>query len=185
MAEDTEKLMTCPCCGKLTLELPVKVKEAEMDHYTACLMTGQPYSKTYKLFKGKLQITVTALTDATRDKMNLLMSKFTLIEDDSIKDIANLFIVRLFAMLPVVSINKEKEGISLQATVSSMLDEALSKYNDKEWLEKNYKLLLDSKLTGGISKDIIDKVCAKHLQNAVMLRDSGFDPDFFTDIVQS
>lgn len=185
MAEEKENLTTCPCCGKLTLEIPVKVKDSEMDKYMACLMTGQPYSKTYKLYKGKLQITVTALTDQIKDKMNLLMSKFTLIQDLATKDAANLFIIRLFTMLPIIGIKKDQEELQLQATILPLLEESITHIEDKDWLDKHYKLLLDKKITGGISKDILDKVCAKHLENLVLLKDSGFDTDFFADIVQS
>ena len=184
MSEKERELVECPCCGKPTLELPMKIKDEELDRYTACLLSGEPYSKTYKLYRGKLGITVTALSDETREKMNLLMSKFTMLEEGETKDFANMFILRLFSFLPVVRIDKGEESISLQTTMLQFLEEALTHIGDKEWLDKSYKALLDAKITGGISKDIIDKVCVKHLQNLVLLRDSGFDLDFFEGIVQ-
>lgn len=190
MEEKEKTLIKCPCCGKLTLEPPVKIKDEELDLYTACILTGEPYKKTYSLYNGLLEITVTGLTDEIKEKMNLLTSKFTFIENEEAKDMANLFIVRLFTLLPIVTITKkapdrEPETTVVQSNVLPILDEAFSHLQDKGWLEKHYKMLLDSAFTCGITKTVLDKVCAQHLRTVELLQDNGFDENFFTGIVQS
>ena len=56
-----EELVKCPCCGKLTLTKPIKVKQDQLDKFLACTLTGVPYSSTYKLYKGSLLVTVSEI----------------------------------------------------------------------------------------------------------------------------
>ena len=181
-------LLKCPCCGKLTLEEPVKVKDTELDKYVACMLTGEPYSRSYELYKGLLTITATELSDPLKDKMNLLTSKFSMLQDGELKDIANTFITRLFTLIPITTIavkeGDENKLVDVRGIVEPLLNEALQHIEDKEWLKKAYDKMCAKETVLGISKNILDKVVAKHLENCLLLQDSGFDTNFFEGIVQ-
>lgn len=64
--EEKEKkapeFITCPCCGKPTLVKPLELNGPILDHYIACLVSGVPFSHTYPIYKGKLEVTVSRLT---------------------------------------------------------------------------------------------------------------------------
>lgn len=183
-----QNLIKCPCCGKLTLEPPVKVKDADLDKYVACMLTGEPYNRIYDLYKGALSVKVSELSDILKDKMNLLTSKFSLLEDGEIKDVANIFITRLFTLIPIERITISDKGaeksVDVRAVTIPLLEEALQHVQDKEWLNKAYEKLTAKETVLGVSKNILDKVVAKHLENCVLLQESGFDTNFFEGIVQ-
>lgn len=185
--EETKELIKCPCCGKLTLEKPFKIKEEDLDLYIASITTGVPYSKTYSLYEGKLKLTVCNMDEKTKDKMNLLVTRTNMEEEESLKEAQQLFIMRLFTLLPVIHIEitgKESCSVDLKAVTFPLLDEGLLHYKEKAWLDKAYARLMDPAEVTGVSKIVIDKVVAKHLENYSLLTDSGFDTDFFDVIVQ-
>lgn len=185
--EEKKELVKCPCCGKLTLEKPFKIKDKDLDLYIASASTGIPYSKTYSLYDGKLKLTVCNADEITKDKMNLLVTRTSTEEEEALKEAQQLFIMRLFTLLPITCIEITGEQLckkDIKAVVMPLLDEALIHYKEKEWLDKAYARLMDPKEVTGVSKIIIDKVVAKHLENYVLLTDSGFDSNFFDVIVQ-
>lgn len=190
MENKEEKLTKCPCCGKITLKLPVKVKQEELDRYVACMATGEAYTKTYQLFNGTIQVTVTEPKDVIKDKMNMLMSKFTMLEDGPAKDTANTFIVRLLTLLPILSISIHKEGQEkpeikdINAVTLPLLDDVMEHLKDIDWLNKAYQKLCDPQVVSGVTKTVLDRLVAKHTETCILLQDSGFDPDFFAGIVQ-
>ena len=187
MAEETKELITCPCCGKPTLEKPIKVKQEDLDRYIASITTGEPYSKSYILHKGAVRVTVCNLDELTKDKMNLLVSRTNAEEDEALKGAQQLFIVRLFTLLPVTCIEVAGEQEckkDIKALTTPLLQDALEHYKEKDWLDKAYSRLMDPSEVTGLSKTVIDKVVAKHLENYTLLTDSGFDADFFDGIVQ-
>ena len=185
--EETKELVKCPCCGKFTLEKPFKIKEQDLDLYIASITTGVPYSKTYSLYNGKLKLTICDMDQRTKDKMNLLLTRTSMEETSELKELQQLFIMRLFTLLPVTHIeitgqpSCEKD---LKTLTSALLDQALLHYKEKEWLDKAYSKLMDPKEVTGVTKAVLDKVVAKHLENYQLLTDSGFDADFFDVIVQ-
>jgi len=67
----------CPCCGQPTLKKPVKVDGKIVDEYLASIMTGVPFSHTFRLFDGKLKITTTM---ADRDEGRSLWKFLQLVE---------------------------------------------------------------------------------------------------------
>ena len=187
--EKKERFTTCPCCGKETLKLPIKVDENELDKYVACMATGEPYTKTYSLYKGAVEVLVTEPSDVVKDKMNLLASKFSFLDEGTVKDIANNFIMRLFTLLPVLSITIKKgedkpETKDVKSVTGPLLDEALEHIKDAEWLDKAYQRLVDPALVSGVTKTVLDRVVAKHTETCMLLQNSGFDPNFFAGIVQ-
>ena len=188
MAEQKEpKLIKCPCCGKLTLEAPVKIKQEDLDMYTASIITGAPYQKTYTMYKGAVRITVAALNDVIKDKMNVLPSRAMQEEDTSLQQAQQMFTIRLFTLLPVITIEVAGEKPckkDIRAITMPLLDDALLHYKEKEWLDNAYKILIDPENVTAFSKTVIDKIVAKHLENYVLITDSGFDEDFFEGIAQ-
>ena len=60
MAEETKepKKMKCPCCGELTITQPLDVKGVTLDEFMSSIIAGVPYTHTYKMFSGTVEITV-------------------------------------------------------------------------------------------------------------------------------
>ena len=188
MMEEKEELVKCPCCGKLTLQKPVKVKQSDLDLFLASTVTGVPYSKTYKLYKGAVAVTVAAVDEPAQDKMNILTTRMSIEEpDEDLKEIQQLFVIRLYTLLPIISIkilNPDPIEKDVRAITLPLLQDALSNVKNKEWLQKAYERLCDPALVGALPKAVLNKVVAKHLQNCALLTESGFDQDFFMGIVQ-
>lgn len=188
MAEEKKpELIKCPCCGKITLEAPVKVNQDDLDKYIASIVSGVPYQKSYKLHRGAVSITVADCNDTVKDKMNLLITRTSQEVDEDLQQAQQLFMIRLFTLLPIVSIKVVGEtdcNKDIQAVAVPLLDEALQHYKEKEWLDAAYKRLMDPEQVTAVPKALLDKVVAKHMENCAILTDSGFDQDFFEGIVQ-
>ena len=89
--------------------------------------------------------------------------------------------------MPIVSIKLLSPDLiekDVRAVTLPLLQDALAKVKNKEWLQNAYKRLCDPSLVGAIPKAVLDKVVVKHLQNCALLTESGFDEDFFKGIVQ-
>lgn len=189
MAEEKKepRIIKCPCCGKMTLEAPVKIKQDDLDRYTASIITGAPYQKTYKMYKGALQVTVAVLPDIIKDKMNILTTRAMQEENQELQQAQQLFTIRLFSLLPVLTIEVAGETPckkDVRAITTPLLEDALVHYGEKEWLDKAYKTLTDPENVTAFPRSVIDKIVAKHLQNYLLITDSGFDEDFFEGIAQ-
>lgn len=187
---EEKKLEICPCCGKPTLE-PDKVQLSNqvIDQYLACVITGEAFARDYYLYRDKMKIRITSLSDQILDKMNLLTSKFNFIQDDALKDAYQLFISRLFTFLPVVSISIKKDGEEqtkdIQAVVKPLLQDAMQHFKDVEWLTKTYKMLLDPALVFSIPKNVLNDVVAGHLKIQKFLEAQNTPQNFFQGIVQA
>ena len=70
----------CPCCGKPTLKRPVKPGQELTDHWMACMISGTPFTHTYPLFKGRVEIMVGMMSPETEGKLSLLTSMLDLAE---------------------------------------------------------------------------------------------------------
>lgn len=188
--EQEVQMETCPCCGKPTLE-PEKtyISNEVIDHYLACILTGEPFAKDYYLYNGKMKVRVTSLPDETLDKMNLLTSKFNFIQEEDLKDAYHLFLSRLFTFLPIVSItiktNGEEKIKDIQAVTKPLLDEAVQHTRDKEWLDKAYQTLLDPAVILCVPKNVLNDVVVGHLKVEKLLETQSASKNFFQGIVRA
>lgn len=191
MEEKTQEkqLEICPCCGKPTLEIDnVQISPEILDHFLACVITGEPFARDYFLYNGKMKVRVTSLPDETLDAMNILTSKFNFIEDQKIKDAYSLFIARLFTLLPIVSVSIKKDGQevskNIQAVVKPMLQQAGDHIKDLEWLTKAYTVMLDPEVCFKVPKRVMEEVVAGHLKIEKLLEMQSTSKTFFQGIVQ-
>lgn len=55
--EEKQENAICPCCGQPTLKKPVRIDGKIVDEYLAGIITGEPFSHTFEMFDGRLNIT--------------------------------------------------------------------------------------------------------------------------------
>ena len=58
--QEVEKIK-CPCCGEYTLHKPATIKSMVLDEYMASIMSGEPFSHTYRLYNDSVTVTATEL----------------------------------------------------------------------------------------------------------------------------
>ena len=120
--------------------------------------------------------------------MNVIVSK-TSVEDvqEDLKTAQQLFTVRLFTLLPILNIKVLSEPQvekDIRKVTLPLLKEAMEHLQDKEWLTNAYNRLCAPEQVTAVPKEVLNKVVAKHLENYLLLLDSGFDEDFFEGIAQ-
>lgn len=54
--EQKKEAAKCPCCGSTTEKTTVKVSDQVMDHFLACLYTGQAFWRDYEVYDGRVRI---------------------------------------------------------------------------------------------------------------------------------
>lgn len=175
----------CPCCGEVTFTLPAKVHQEELDLYLACMLTGEQFTKTYKLFNDSIQITCKELNTDVSDKLSRLLLK----TPESDPDLWNRYVTRLAMLTPITKIKYNKGDINetkdVEAITSPLLEVSDKHVNDIDWLKEQYTVLMDPSKVGAIPRDILDKVVGTHINNIQLLIKSGFDQSFYEGIVQS
>lgn len=79
-----ETKIACPCCGQMTLSKPPNPGNILADHWVACMLAGVPFNRVYPLYGGKVQITVSSLSNEDADDYMAavtLLSALELAED--------------------------------------------------------------------------------------------------------
>jgi len=185
--EQKQEFVICPCCGKLTLEKPVKVKQVDLDRYVASIVSGEMYTKTYFLYNNTVTITVADLDEQTKDTMLLASLKQDTVQDPETKDKLQLVISKLYTFLPVVTIEIAGDTPvkkDIKALTRAILKELPLHVSDKVWLDNTYNVLTDPEHVTALPKSVIDAVVYKHMKFYELMLESGFDKSFFEGIVQ-
>lgn len=185
MSEENKDLKICPCCKERTLKLPVKMKDIELQNYIACMLTGEPFKKTYKLFNSLVQITLIDVTDAKLQKMQMLSTKVKNQSNDQKRQLLSNISQNLITKSPLYSIKIKKQDtdinkvFDIEQVWQNAAQEAL-KATSVEDLKSILSTLTDTKQVSSISFLILKRVIIEH--NALMnaIAQSGFDSDFFT-----
>lgn len=174
----------CPCCGETTFTLPAKLPQQELDHYIACMLTGEEFTKTYKLFGDSIEITCRELNTDKADKVSRLLLKTP--EKDP--DTWNRYVTRLCMLVPIVKIKYSKGDLNeikdITAVTEPLLAVSDKHVDDTEWLKAQYAALIDPAKVGALPRDVLDKVVRTHMTTVQTLVKSGFDQAFYEGIVQ-
>ena len=183
--EERNTLTVCPCCGKQTFPVPAEIDSAEKEHYLACILTGVPYSKTYSLFDGRVQLEMAEAQPSFLDKLTRLSAKATLWEDKQQKSVLSDIVTRLFRYHTIVSISVQVDSSrtikKVRPAVEAILQEALSE-EDGNKFNSIYEKIVSPDVIGTISNLILDKVIITHNRVMDVLALSGFDDSFYKGI---
>ena len=195
------EFVTCPCCGKPTLVKPVNVKPPLLDQYMACIMSGVPFSHTYPVYGGRMQITVSQLDQTFSDKLRnvdrVLAEWESTLQDkfDQGQELGTL--MRLYCSIPEVKIESGAAEKSFQpaAVVSDMCDAIVAKKQSYaqtdteptylelcEFIQKQLEIVRSTNTSAGIPLAIIMGVVEAHNQLYTILVTSGFDANFWEGI---
>ena len=79
-AQKEPELMLCPCCNKRTLVRPIEAKGELLDHYMACILSGEPFWREYPVYHGNLLVTVSQLTAEEQTLTETGLSELTILE---------------------------------------------------------------------------------------------------------
>lgn len=196
--EAGEQYVICPCCGKPTLKKPLNINGELLDRFLACVISGEPFTNTYKLYGGRVQIDTTML-----DSISVMR---TAVLEQHIREYASEFSGQIDAELSIFlpllriynsirSIVVSSDGSSRVIPVSEVLAGMISRMDDKvrdrkaENAEDCRRLLSDaiSYLQGkdGIGVlpiNVIGNIVSTHNSLYNILMDSGFDKNFWDGI---
>lgn len=198
-SQDTEpKYTTCPCCGQPTLRQPVKPGQALTDHWMACMIAGVPFSHTYPLYAGRVEITVSMMTAETEKLVNALSAKLNVFEPDMSQsdamqvDLPHMrAMLRMYALIDKIrirtSMNDWKEFLPREVVhdVKSRVDSAArgdTPLARLEALDAAYDMLMSSSMLSSLPLDIIATVTEAHIQLNSIMMNAGFDQNFWAGI---
>ena len=72
--EQHKPTTVCPCCGAVSDKTEVKVSDQVMDHFLACLYTGQAFWRDYRIYNDKVRVRVT-IPDQNKTSLLLYVLK--------------------------------------------------------------------------------------------------------------
>ena len=180
----------CPCCGKPTLIKPVVVKDALLDQYMACIISGVPFTHTYPIYNGRIKITVSVLDRATAGLVTRVTSLLEAVEDaadaatkDKIARI--LSAIRLYCFIDTITINAGDKTREYHpaATARDVCNQFLIKDIDlTEAISKQLLVLQDQQNVSNVPAAILMRTVEGHNQLNTILLTAGFDENFWEGI---
>ena len=202
--EKQEEYVICPCCKNPTKKKTLKPNQALVDHWLSCMMTNTPFSHTYKIYDGKLEITVVRLTTEQLDKLalfctlvNLLIKRFER-ENLGIDKDSLLNAVKLNLCIKSIALNPSSltggrlfpVGDNVQAVIDSVLTEKDAIYMKKEDDDARLKALILDVVAKMRNDDMLSSVPVQLRLAAVethaavheALLSFGFDDSFWAGI---
>jgi hypothetical protein len=192
------EFITCPCCGKPTLVKPLELNGPVLDHYMACLVSGVPFSHTYPVYKGKLEITATRLTkkqeQTLRTVSNVLeMCEGRLPEQVSIvRELTN--VIKTYISIIDIRLHAgESKTFYPQETVLAVCDKlceirmdiisgTISNEDLTKVIQNLYGTLVSPGVLSAVPQPMIASVVETHSHLFYILLDSGFDVNFWNGI---
>lgn len=183
--EDTKQQKTkiCPCCKQMTLQVPVQLKDIQLQNYIACMLTGEPFKKQYNLFNGKLRITLIDISDFKLSKIQYITAIWRRQTDPKIKDILKNILDILIARSSIYKVEiQNQNNAKIAYDIQSIWKEAANatlKATCKQDYQKVATLLTDSNNISPVTFVIFQRLIQKHniLLDAII--QSGFDQNFF------
>lgn len=188
MPEDSEKLdqnkRICPCCGQATLTRIPQLSQDILDYYISCIMTGQPFTRQYKAYDGKIKITVSNFTDKLSNhalKAVDYIGKSTL--DVATKQTAKYITHRLL-VIPSITINNKGQGrvFKVQQQVIKAIETMLQNTNYDSGVQTYIQTITSSDICTGLPAKLLDQVTKYHADLLNSLVDRGFDQSFCASI---
>ena len=184
---DTTPKMPCPCCGAQTFQLPVKPDHQDTQLYLACMLTGQPFSKVYHLFKGKVMLKVSQLSKEQLKSLQALQYIVESCQDPQLKTQMEQLLPIIYSFKPLkyitVQTSDDQHTYRIDQVIQEAMDTLLAGV-DLEGAKKVYEKLTDSKLMSSIPAYALQKVINTHLKLVNILVESGFDENFYQGIPQ-
>lgn len=185
-----KKLLTCPCCGKLTMPIPAQVDQADKETFLAAILTGTQYQQTYDLFDSRVHITVRQLPNILRDKLIKIANKAIKEKDSAKQDQTHAILARLYKISPISYIQiddptdaSKNKVYNMQDNITYCIDRLLEIDVDIEQLQSINNRLVDPSYVSSIPIYILDRVMETHMNQVKVLTESGFDDSFSTGIV--
>lgn len=207
-AEQTEqkdtgaKFEICPCCGKPTLQMPVHPKDELMDYWLACMTTATPFTHTYPMYNGKVEITVVADSadmDSKLDTLTAILDAIAAREDladQSQYDISHMKVMARIGMHITTIKTMTSKSESRVFTPAASVQEALNLLHPlradimsgktiegfTETMAAVNRLLLAPENMSAMHPSVLLSVVETHTQLNNILMNSGFDSNFWEGI---
>lgn len=205
--EDKQKdpeLMLCPCCNKRTLVRPIEAKGELLDHYMACILSGEPFWREYPVYHGNLLVTVSQLTSDEQELTEAGISALTALEElldsvpkpelDKLQHIKNL--IKLYVSVPSIKVKSSTKGVvtfspkthvltacdALTGIVPKFTTDELTVQTALDEVGKVHKLLTNQKLVSAVPQPLLMSVIESHNYLYNILLASGFDTNFWEGI---
>ena len=201
--KEVEKIK-CPCCGELTLNKPVQVKNIILDEYMASIITGVPFTHTWELYNGTVKITVESLDAETS---NALSAAINAIDNWSKKveeisatqpDVAKTLqlarplrdTLRLFCSVKDITLLRDNK-VQKQFLPSDIIRDAMKKLFEASLgdgdkfqaaIEECHKKCVDPNVISKLDSAIIRTVIVTQADLYTILLDNGFDKNFWAGI---
>ena len=175
----------CPCCGQMSLPEIPELSQDVLDYYIACVMTGQPFVKTYLAYDGKIAIQVSSFNDDLAAKA---LQAVSFIDNTKlqlqVRQTAKYITYRLL-VIPSINITSKNTSktFNVQEMILKAIDTMLSCDQDCDKAAQQYiQTITSSKVCSGLPAKLLDQVTKHHtdLMNALIQR--GFDQSFCKSI---
>lgn len=175
----------CPCCGQRSLDHIPQIDSDTVDYYIACMMTGQPFTKDYKLYNGRLNIKVASISDQLITKAVQVTAVLNRSNLDQKVQQALIFIT--YRLIPIKQIcifsGGQKTIFTPQATVIKSIDKLLAYQDNLDDAAKVYcQQVINPKACSTVPVKILDKVVGYHTQLMQALVEHGLDQSFCDSI---
>lgn len=191
------EFITCPCCGKPTLVKPLELSGPVLDHYMSCLISGVPFSHTYPVYKGKLEITVTRLSkeqEQTVKAVNAVLENCEKLLSDNLNTVRELAqIIKLYVSIKDIRVMSASKVCYPQDIVLDVCSKILELRIDiladtidhADLLAKVnsfLKILMNPEVMSAVPSSMLAAVVETHSHLFYILMDSGFDVNFWKGI---
>lgn len=203
-ASEEQGMVKCPCCGKFTLPKQLKPSDNLMDQWISCMMTATPFSHTYPVYDGRLNVTAVQLSteDATTAQNLVTLLRYIKSLDwqaagyNGCPTSIDQMINNAYLYISILEIRIKGKGNEVTVKPSTAVKEAatvlLSKADDiragkpfTEWVDAFYKcerLLVDPSNISSVPQSIIMGVAEAHARISTVLMDAGFNDNFWDGI---
>ena len=203
-AQKEPELMLCPCCNKRTLVRPIEAKGELLDHYMACILSGEPFWREYPVYHGNLLVTVSQLTAEEQALTEAGLSELTSLEAmldaipkselDKLQHIKNL--VKLYVSVPSIKVKSRDKGFvafspkthvlsacaAITGIAPKLVTDELNPRTALEEVDKAHKLLTNQKMVSAVPQPLLMSVIESHNYLYNILLASGFDTNFWEGI---
>ena len=199
--KEPEKIK-CPCCGELTLTQPLDVKGVTLDEFLSSIITGEPYTHTYKMYSGSVEVTVEALPKQTSNVLALctkvLRSYITKLEasDDEHARAAAVPVnellgtMRRYFGVKMISMYKDKKLFKQYLPADAMREAAAEISNAylkgqdafDDAVAKAIERCLAPETISALPVDAVENIVLTHADIYIILMNAGFDENFWEGI---
>jgi hypothetical protein len=201
--KDEPELMLCPCCNKRTLVRPIEVKGELLDHYMACILSGEPFWREYPIYRGHMLVTVSQINSedqelmeagiSSLDSLSALLNKAAKVELNKLQYLQNL--IKLYGSIQTIKV-KSKDGFKaflpkshvlsvcegLKDLALKLVTEEVTPEDAMLEVDKAHKVLTNQQLLSAAPHPLLMSVVESHNYLYNLLLASGFDTNFWEGI---